>query len=79
MDTFSGWVEAYPTERETAKIMGKKASGGHHTQIWFAYPASVWQWTSIHLLGNSISTIGRDSGEPIENYIMHTFPTVQGK
>ena len=35
IDTFSGWVEAFPTKRETAQLVAKKLIE------WFGFPAQV--------------------------------------
>lgn len=58
-----------PYKEGNCQSSGKETSGRHHTQVWFAYPAWVCQWTSLHLSGNSISSTGSEAQLEITLYI----------
>jgi hypothetical protein len=41
IDTFSGWVKAFPTKRETAQVVAKVLLKKKNTQIWHPQNSSL--------------------------------------
>jgi hypothetical protein len=43
--TFSGWVEAFPTQQETATIVAKKILEKNFPEVWNAQGNWIRQWS----------------------------------
>lgn len=75
IDTFSGWVKAYPTEEETASVVAKKLLEDIIPRYGLpALPGSDSGPAFISQVTQSLAIWG-----PIGNHIVHSDPRVQGK
>ena len=48
IDTFTGWIEVFPTQTEKAEEVIKKTAPWNHSKIWSAQVITKWQWDIIY-------------------------------
>ena len=46
-DTFTGWIEGFPTQTEKEGVGKKKTAPWNHLEIWSAQVITKWQWDII--------------------------------
>ena len=44
IDTFTGWIESFPTKTEKVEEVVKKTAPWNHSEIWSAQVITKWQW-----------------------------------
>ena len=48
IDTFTGWIESFPTLNGKAEEVVKKNAPWNHSKIWSAQVITKWQWDIIY-------------------------------
>ena len=49
IDTFTGWIEGFPTQTEKEGVGKKKKTAPlNHSEIWSAQVITKWQWDIIY-------------------------------
>lgn len=73
IDIFSGWVECFPKEKETASTVAKKLLDEIVPR--YGVPETIVQTTACHLSGNLCKNWLKSWGQN-GNYIVNTIPKV---
>ena len=47
-DTFTGWIEGFPSKTEKAEEVVKKTAPWNHSKIWSTQVIIKWQWDIIY-------------------------------